>query len=142
MKRHEIPTHLDIEDKVVYGLSSRQLMYRMAGASCGYALWGQLSCLSLPVRAAAVGVLALVAIAVALVRPMGRGLDEWLFVVVHYLALPRITTWEPRQLHASITEQKSVEYTPLSKVVGQVSLTRAPSRGHRSGRTITTEGRR
>ena len=37
--RHEIPTHLNVEDRAVYGLSVRQLTYLVVGSSGGYQLW-------------------------------------------------------------------------------------------------------
>ena len=37
--RHEIPTHLNVEDRAVYGLSVRQLTYLVAGCSGAYGVW-------------------------------------------------------------------------------------------------------
>ena len=39
--RHEIPTHLNVEDKAFYGFSARQVMYVTVGLSGSYALWNQ-----------------------------------------------------------------------------------------------------
>ncbi|MGD9893044.1 MAG: PrgI family protein [Dehalococcoidia bacterium] len=95
--RHEIPTHLNVEDKVLYGLSVRQVMYLTVGCAAGYAIWNQWPDLALVIRLGlAVACLALAA-AIALVRPHGRGLEEWVFVALHYLAVPKVTVWRPRE---------------------------------------------
>ena len=38
---HEVPTHLNVEDKVVLGLSVRQFLYMLVGSSASYTLWEQ-----------------------------------------------------------------------------------------------------
>jgi hypothetical protein len=94
--RHEIPTHLNVEDKVLYGLSVRQVMYLTIGCAAGYALWNQWPELALVARLGLAAACVAVAAAVALVRPYGRGLEEWAFVALHYLAVPKLSVWRPR----------------------------------------------
>ena len=94
--RHEIPTHLNVEDKVLYGLSVRQVMYLTIGCAAGYALWNQWPELALVFRLGPAAVCLALAMAVALVRPYGRGLEEWAFVALHYLAVPKASVWRPR----------------------------------------------
>ncbi|HVA87050.1 MAG TPA: PrgI family protein [Candidatus Saccharimonadales bacterium] len=94
--RHEIPTHLNVEDKAFYGLSVRQVMYLTSGCSLGYGLWNQAAYLSIEVRATCAAACALAALIFALVRPHGRGLEEWAFVVLRFAAVPRISVWRPR----------------------------------------------
>ena len=38
---HEVPTHLNVEDKLLLGLTARQFLYLLVGSSASYALWGQ-----------------------------------------------------------------------------------------------------
>ena len=95
--RHEIPTHLNVEDKALYGLSVRQVMYLTSGFSLGYGLWNSADALPVVPRAIIVACCALVAVLFALVRPGGRGLEEWLFVVLRYAAVPRVSIWQPRE---------------------------------------------
>ena len=94
---HEIPTHLNVEDKAFYGLSVRQVMYLSVGFSGAYSLWNGAPDLALPLKLALVVGCLVGAIVLALVRPHGRGLEEWAFVALHYLALPKTSVWRPRE---------------------------------------------
>lgn len=96
-RRHEIPTHLNVEDRAIYGLTIRQVMYLTVGGAGGYALWNQWPDLPLALRGAIVVPCLLLAVIVALIRPFGRGLDEWLFVALHHLAVPKASVWRPRE---------------------------------------------
>lgn len=96
-KRHEIPTHLNVEDKAFYGLSVRQVMFLTIGFAGGYGLWNQWPDLALAVRAALALSCCALAAAIALVRPHGRGLEEWAFVALHYLAVPKASIWRVRE---------------------------------------------
>jgi len=95
--RHEIPTHLNVEDKAFYGLTARQLMWLMVGGASGYGLWTQSPDLPAGLRLALAGLCFALALALALVRPQGRGLEEWAFVALHYAALPKRSAWRPRE---------------------------------------------
>ena len=99
--RHEIPTHLNVEDKAFYGLTARQVMLLIAGASSGYGLWNQWPDLPMALRIALAVSCLVLAAAIAFVRPYGRGLEEWAFVALHYLTLPKTsvvaTTRDRRQ---------------------------------------------
>ena len=94
---HEIPTHLNVEDKAFYGLSVRQVMYLSVGFSGAYSLWNGGPDLALPLKLALVIGCLLGAVVLALVRPHGRGLEEWAFVALHYLALPKTSVWRSRE---------------------------------------------
>jgi hypothetical protein len=93
--RHEIPTHLGVEDKAFYGLTARQVMYLMVGLSAGYALWNAWPHLPLALHAGLSAVPLVLGLIFALIRPHGRGLDAWAFVALHYLALPKLSVWRP-----------------------------------------------
>ncbi|MCW5880716.1 MAG: PrgI family protein [Anaerolineae bacterium] len=94
--RHEIPTHLNVEDKAFYGLSVRQVMYLSVGVSGAYSLWNGWPHLAVALKLAVIAACLLVALILALVRPYGRGLEEWLFVGLRYLALPKTCVWRVR----------------------------------------------
>jgi len=94
--RHEIPTHLNVEDRAIYGLSVRQVMFLMSGFSLGYGLWNQAAGLPTEARAVLAVTCALGAIVFALVRPAGRGFEDWAFVVLRFAATPRASVWRPR----------------------------------------------
>jgi hypothetical protein len=97
LKRREIPTHLNVEDKVFYGLSLQQFLFVMVGAAGGYGLWNQWPDLPFSPRLALSIGWVLIAVALALIRPRGRGLEEWAFVALRYLALPRQSVWRSRE---------------------------------------------
>lgn len=92
-ERHEIPTHLGVEDKAFLGLSIRQAMYLILGASASYGVETQANWLPAAPRLALACLIGLLALAVALVRPGGRGLDEWGLILLRFAALPRRATW-------------------------------------------------
>lgn len=96
-QRHRVPTHLNLEDKAVLGLTLRELACLGLGALVGFTAYGQLAGAPLVPRL-------LVALAclgagagLAFVRPLGRGLEEWCFILLHYLATPRHALWHPRR---------------------------------------------
>ena len=92
-RRHEIPTHLNVEDKAFYGLSARQATYLIVGISGSYGFWNQWPHLALAPRLAVALACLAVATALALVRPCGRGLEDWVFVILRYAAVPKAVVW-------------------------------------------------
>jgi hypothetical protein len=95
LTHHEVPTHLDVEDKVLYGLTVRQFLYLLVGSSASYALWDQAAVVGDGLRVAGVGVGIGTSLAFALVRPAGRALEEWLVAGLVFAASPRSSTWQP-----------------------------------------------
>jgi hypothetical protein len=95
-RQHEIPTHLNVEDKLMFGLTMRQFLYVLVGASVSYGLWNQLADGPFALRASVVAACLLLTAAVALLRPYGRPLEEWLLAGCVYAATPRRATWRPR----------------------------------------------
>ncbi len=97
LTRHEIPTHLDVEDKALFGLSVRQVMSLIVGVSLAYGLWNQLPDLVLALRLGLAVVVFLAFAVVALLKPGQRPLEEWLFVVAHYASIPKLAVWYPTE---------------------------------------------
>ena len=95
--RHEIPTHLNVEDKPLLGLTIRQFMELMAGLAGTYGLWNQWPHLVLAGRATLTGLSLLITLACSFLRPAGKGVEEWLFSGLEYLATPRRSVWRPRE---------------------------------------------
>src|SRR5262245_55964892 len=95
--RHEIPTHLNVEDKAFFGLTVRQVMHLTIGFAGAYAVWSQWPDLHIALRGGLAAAGLAQAVALALVRPGGRGLEEWIFVALHYVALPKASVWRPRE---------------------------------------------
>ena len=98
MDRHEIPTHLNVEDKAFAGLTMRQLMTAAVGLGLAYGAASEPP-LPLPLRLVAAGLVLAAMALVALWRPAGRPLEDWAFVLLRYWAVPRIATWRPREVH-------------------------------------------
>ena len=111
--RHELPTHLQVEDRLIAGLTVRQTLLLSAGLSVSYSLWRHLAGLQLNIQSALspahmAGLTALLALAVrlalaalpagafalvALARPADRPLEEWIVILLRYLALPKTFIW-------------------------------------------------
>jgi PrgI family protein len=99
-KHHEVPTHLNVEDKVLYGLTVRQFLYLLVGSSATYSAWDQLFLVPLPLRVALAAVCLIATMAFALLRPADRPLEAWLAVTLVYLATPRRSIWYPLEPRA------------------------------------------
>lgn len=117
---HKVPTHMSHPDKVVFGLTARQLLLLLIGCSLGYNLWlhlGALEALALPGQVLRIG-LALVpagiAAALALISVADRPLEIWLLVLVSYWQRPRVYLW--RSLRMSEPKQKwKREHAPVTR---------------------------
>ncbi len=96
-RHHEVPTHLNVEDRVLFGLTARQFLYVLVGCSASYALWDQMLWLGDAVRVASVVASLATTLAFALVRPADRALEEWLAAALVYAATPRQATWQPAE---------------------------------------------
>ena len=92
---HEIPTHLNVEDKLIFGLTARQFLYCLVGCSLSYGMWDQLGPGPPALRIGLVGACLVATALLVLLRPLGRPLEEWLVAVVFYLGSPRRATWQP-----------------------------------------------
>ncbi|HEY3059787.1 MAG TPA: PrgI family protein [Chloroflexota bacterium] len=84
---------MQVEDQLIAGLTARQLLRLMIGASLAYAAWDQLNWLPEDIRLALAAMLAIVGVLFALVQPGGRPLDQWLVAGLLFVALPRRLVW-------------------------------------------------
>ena len=98
MQRHEVPTHLNIEDKAFAGLTMRQLMVVIIGLALAYAAMSELPA-PLPVRLGVGAFVLLTTAAFSLWQPGGRSLEDWAFVLLRYVAVPRVVVWRVRTSH-------------------------------------------
>lgn len=124
MKRREIPTHLHVEDKLIAGLTVRQVLFLSVGVSVGYSLWLHLAWLAhVPALAHVAALTALLRVALAalpvlamticvLVRPAGRPLEDWLPVVLRYAVLPKAAVW--RSAYPTREDEVSAAYSTRS----------------------------
>lgn len=106
-QRQELPTHLEVEDRILFGLTLRQGIIALVGLSIGYMAFAQSGQLPWPttsegghpplaLRIVVASIPPLLALAVAVIQPMGRPLEEWVFALVRYVSLPKHCVWRPR----------------------------------------------
>jgi len=111
---HELPTHLQVEDVLLAGLTARQLLRLMIGASLAYGLWDQATSLPIPIRAVLAAVLAAAGLLLALFQPGGRPLDQWVLAALLFAFLPRRLT-------------RSLSWVALAVLAAALALTGAMS---------------
>jgi hypothetical protein len=96
---HKVPTHMSMPDKVVFGLTARQLLILLIGCSASYDLWLQLhalnpyTALGLMVRVGIAVLPAVAATALALISVAGRPLEAWSLVLFRYWQRPQTYVW-------------------------------------------------
>jgi PrgI family protein len=118
---HELPTHLQVEDVLLVGLTARQLLRLMIGASLAYGLWDQALWLPIPIRVALAVVLAAAGVLVALFQPGGRPLDQWVLAALLFVFLPRRLVWRPGECdvrNSSRPQSGWAELAPRPEWVG------------------------
>jgi PrgI family protein len=116
---HKVPTHMSLPDKVVFGLTARQLLLLLIGCSLGYNLWLHLSALTafaLPGQVLRIGIALVpagVAAALALISVADRPLEVWLLVLVRYWQRPQVYLW--RSLRVLDQQQNSKrDHAPIA----------------------------
>ena len=113
-RRHEVPTHLNVEDKLLLGLSVRQFTVLLAGASGAYGIWSGAPDWPAPLLYGLVAAVALGAAGLAFVRPLGRGLEEWAFALAHYRAMPKLVVWRPAEPDPTDWRPAGADWAELS----------------------------
>jgi PrgI family protein len=107
---HKVPTHMSLPDKVVFGLTARQLLLLLIGCSLGHNLWLHLSVVAafiLRGQVLRIGITLLpvvVAVVLAFIAVAGRPLEVWLLVLVRYWQRPQLYLW--RSLRGWEQQQK------------------------------------
>lgn len=110
---HQIPTHLNVEDKLVLGLAARPALHLMAGLSQAYALWSGGPDVPDPIRLAMVAACLVVSALCAFLHPYGRPLDAWAFVALRYAALAKVATWRPAEANRC-AQTESADWADLA----------------------------
>lgn len=116
---HKVPTHMGMPDKIIFGLTAKQLLIVLIGCSIGYNIWTSLYAL---MAYGLVGMIARLLLALipagmvlslGLITIAGRPLDVWVLVSLRYLFQPRIYVW------------RSIRYTTLG-VSGEGKIWQKP----------------
>ena len=113
MRVHKVPTHMSMPDKIVFGLTAKQLLFALIGCSAGYNIWLHLHSLQLYgligmiIRLVFALLPAGVSLVFALVNVAGRPLDVWAFVWLRYIQQPKIYVWGSIR-HTEISTQRSL----------------------------------
>ncbi len=114
-KRYQLPTHLQVADKIAIGpvsVTIRQGAILLLGAALAYQCWHALSLLSDGGLGWLRGLMAVVvvglSVVLAQVRLSGRHLELWAVVWVRYRWQPRVYVWQrlPRRLTDALRAQK------------------------------------
>ncbi|MDQ6673256.1 MAG: PrgI family protein [Chloroflexota bacterium] len=92
---YELPTHLQVEDQLIAGLSARQLLRLVICASLAFGIWDQVRWLPDEVRLAVTLVVAAIGLLFALLQPGGRAFEQCLLAGLLFVMLPRRRTWHP-----------------------------------------------
>jgi hypothetical protein len=136
--RHEIPTHLNVEDKAFFGLSVRQVMVLTSGCAVGYGLWTQNPDVPSSVRLAGALACLFVALVLALGRPGGRPFEEWGVIALRYALLPKRSVWRPEREHEDPRRPNDDRFSDLSLSV--VWADSARPAGSEPGQIVVHDG--
>jgi hypothetical protein len=110
---YELPTHLQVEDQLIAGLTARQLLRLLLGAVLAFGVWDQVHWLPDGVRLALTVVLSVSGVLFAVVRPAGCSLDHWLIAGVLFVVLPRRLGWHPGTAPRRRTSREQVDWAEL-----------------------------
>ena len=110
---YELPTHLQVEDQLIAGLSARQLVRLMVGASLAYGAWDQATWLAHDLRVIVALLIAAVGALFALVQPSHRPLDQWLLAGLLFILLPRRLAWQAGVVNARPWSHQQVAWAEL-----------------------------
>ena len=122
-QRHEIPTHLNVADKAFGGLTMRQLLSAAIGLALAYGAASDLPLL-LAGRLVVAAVVLVATLLLVLWRPAGRPLEDWVFVLLRYQAMPRVAVWRPREPSALPPAPREVVLRPLIETLDQTETTK------------------
>src|SRR3981081_3113373 len=92
---YELPTHLQVEDRLIAGLTARQLLRLVIGAALAYGVWDQVLWPSSGVRCPVAVFCCGMGVLFAMLQPGGRSLDHWLVAGALFAAPPHRLGWRP-----------------------------------------------
>lgn len=93
--RARVPLDIDLEDRLVYGLTPMRLAYAVLGVLGAMALWS-IHYVAAPLRVVVAGLALAAGAALAWGRIDGRPLDTWLIDLGLFVASTRRLRWRRR----------------------------------------------
>ncbi len=112
MKKVEIPTFLNEQPTVIFGRTGRELLIIACGSALGYDVWSNInlagSFSSIVVHILLTALPVLLSFAVALISIAGRPLEEWAFVLLLYLFVPKVYQYVPFDAEDSLPKKQSL----------------------------------
>src|SRR5262245_15080799 len=87
-----VPLDVDLEDKLLYGLTPTRLAYLVIGLLAAFSIWST-QWAATPVRAGCAVVVALIGAGAAWGRWRGRAIDGWFTDLVIYVMATRRLRW-------------------------------------------------
>jgi hypothetical protein len=97
-----VPLDVDLEDKLLYGLTPTRLAYLVIGLLAAFSLWST-HWAPTPVRAGCAVAIAVVGASAAWGRWRGRPADRWITdIVIYFIAAYRVHWTPPRFLRGRL----------------------------------------
>lgn len=90
-----VPLDVDLEDKLLYGLTPTRLIYLVVGLLAAFAIWSGQWTIA-PVRGVAASLLAAVGAVAAWGRWRGRPIDRWVTDLASFVLATYRVRWRPR----------------------------------------------
>ena len=104
--RARVPLDVDLEDRLLYGLTPIRLAYMVLAVLGALALWSS-SWLVAPVRGLLSAVVLLIGAALAWGRWRGRPADGWLTDCALFVLSTRRVSWDTRPLTPETTDDEA-----------------------------------
>jgi hypothetical protein len=109
MEKVEFPTFLNEQPTIIFGRTGRELMIIAGGCTAGFSIWGNLPHLQataggMAVLITMISVVVILSLVVALVQVAGRPLEEWFFVLLFYIGMPKLFLYMPTEIELDLEE--------------------------------------
>ena len=117
-KKEEFPTFLNEQPTIIFGRTGRQLLIIVIGIVGGTLLWSALVSVQNNIGwQVLTGVLTaipvLISLVIALIPVADRGMEEWLFVWLMYVTLPRVYLYVPVEEEVEMFSEEGSEQKTL-----------------------------
>lgn len=112
MRKVEIPTFLNEQPTVIFGRTGRELLIIACGAALAYNVWSSVNLAgafsSIVVHVALTALPVLLSFGVAIISIAGRPLEEWAFVLLLYMFVPKLYQYVPFDSEEQVKKGESL----------------------------------